>query len=182
MFVIWFFLTTLAAPWASPTVIEEFNELVEQYVDLRKKTEESLPPLGKKEEDPAEIIEHEKAVAAGIRAQRAKAQRGDIFTPRVRAFLVKQIEQALKSKDGQTARAMILGEGNPRSPASPARVDLRVNGAYPSAAPLSTVPPSVLLALPTLPKGLEFRFVGRHLILYDVKANLIVDILQDVIR
>jgi hypothetical protein len=76
---------------------------------------------------------------------------------------------------------MILGEGNPRSPESPAKVTLAVNAPYPSAAPLSTVPPSLLLKLPPLPDALEYRFVGRNLILWDTKANLIVDILPDVI-
>jgi hypothetical protein len=47
---------------------------------------------------------------------------------------------------------------------------------------LSTMPPSLLLNLPKLPEGLEYRFVGRNLILYDSKANLIVDILRNAIR
>jgi len=77
---------------------------------------------------------------------------------------------------------MILGEGNPKNAESPARVDLVVNGKYPPNAPLSTVPPSVLLSLPKLPQGMEYRFVGRHLILFDSKANLIVDVLRNAIR
>jgi hypothetical protein len=43
------------------------------------------------------------------------------------------------------------------------------------------VPPSLLMALPTLPETLEFRFVGRSLILRDTKANLIVDLMPDVV-
>jgi len=60
-------------------------------------------------------------------------------------------------------------------------VNLAVNGVYPTTAPLSTVPPSVLMALPTLPKELEYRFVGRNLILRDTVANLIVDFIPNVI-
>jgi hypothetical protein len=37
----------------------------------------------------------------------------------------------------------------------------------------------VLLALPKLPKELEFRFVGSTLILRDTKANIIADILPN---
>jgi hypothetical protein len=33
----------------------------------------------------------------------------------------------------------------------------------------------VLLKLPPLPKDLEYRFLGRDLILLDIHANLIVD-------
>jgi hypothetical protein len=50
-----------------------------------------------------------------------------------------------------------------------------VNAAYPDSAPLSTVPPTLLLRLPKLPKEVEFRFVGRDLVLYDAYADLIVD-------
>jgi hypothetical protein len=39
----------------------------------------------------------------------------------------------------------------------------------------------LLRKLPDLPPELEYRIVGRSLILRDVKANLIVDILRDVV-
>ena len=58
-------------------------------------------------------------------------------------------------------------------------MNLAVNSTYPISAPFSTVPPSVLMALPPLPKELEFRFVGRNLILRDTKANMIVDVLPE---
>jgi hypothetical protein len=54
-------------------------------------------------------------------------------------------------------------------------VPIRVNADYPLRAPVSTVPHSVLLVLPPLPDALEYRFVGRDLILRDGEANLIVD-------
>jgi hypothetical protein len=37
----------------------------------------------------------------------------------------------------------------------------------------------VLLALPELKEGVEYRFVGRTLILRDTKANIIVDTLPN---
>ena len=42
------------------------------------------------------------------------------------------------------------------------------------------MPPSLLLNLPKLPKELEYRFVGRELILRDIAANLIVDVIPEV--
>jgi hypothetical protein len=42
------------------------------------------------------------------------------------------------------------------------------------------MPPSLLLNLPELPKELEYRFVGRELVLRDSAANLIVDVLPDI--
>jgi hypothetical protein len=56
-----------------------------------------------------------------------------------------------------------------------------VNSVYPKDAPLSTVPPDVLLTLPPLPEDVQYRFVGKHLILYDAKANLIIDFMLNAI-
>jgi hypothetical protein len=163
-------------------VTKEFKDRVERYWEIHKKAEAAAPPIDKKKEDPAAILEHENAVSAGIRAARANAAEGEIFTAPVQKALASAINQELSSGRGKQAREMILGEGNPKNPESPAKINLVVNGKYPSNAPLSTVPPSVLLNLPKLPEGLEYRFVGRHLILFDSKANLIVDILRNAIR
>jgi hypothetical protein len=161
--------------------IKDFNDRVQHYWDLHKKIEGAAPPVDKKKEpDPAVIVEHERKVRAGIRDARINVAEGDVFTPAVQKILIENIKQALSSGTG--ARAIILGEGNPKSSESQARVDLVVNAMYPPNAPLSTVPPSVLLKLPKLPEGLEYRFVGRDMILYDSKANLIVDILRKAIR
>lgn len=46
---------------------------------------------------------------------------------------------------------------------------------YPENEPLSTVPPNVLMTLPMLPEDMEYRFVGKHMILRDARANLIID-------
>jgi hypothetical protein len=56
-----------------------------------------------------------------------------------------------------------------------------VNDEYPKSIPLATVPPKLLAALPPLPHGLEYRFVGRRLILHDTLTNLVVDILENAI-
>lgn len=169
----------------TPEPIKQFNKRIHEYLDIQKKADSSLPPeakAGKKEPDPAVIVKHQLELAKAIRAARAYAVRGDIFIPSVRPVFKALIGQELKGPDGATARSMILGEGNPKNPESRAKVDLKVNAAYPAKAPLSTVPPSVLRVLPPLPDGLEYRFVGRHLILRDAKADLIVDILRNAIR
>ena len=54
-----------------------------------------------------------------------------------------------------------------------------VNARYPDAVPLSTMPPEVLKVLPKLEPGLEFRFIGHHLILLDVDAHLIADLIPN---
>jgi len=162
--------------------LKDFNARVQQYWDLHKIAADAAPPIDKKKNDPHEILAHEEAVVAAIRAGRPHAVEGEIFTPAVQNVFLERIKAQLSSGTGAKARPMILGEGNPRNAEEPAKVVLAVNAKYPAKAPLSTVPPSVLLALPKLPEGLEYRFVGRHLILFDSKANLIVDILRNAIR
>jgi len=40
---------------------------------------------------------------------------------------------------------------------------------------LQSTPPTLLLNLPELPKGLEYRILGRELVLRDTDANIVVD-------
>ena len=62
-------------------------------------------------------------------------------------------------------------------PEAPAAPPLRVNAAWPPQIPFAFVPPQLLAALPTLPPELQYRIVGRSLVLWDHHANLIVDFL-----
>jgi hypothetical protein len=159
---------------------KRFEERVEKYMSLQKKAISTVPPIGKDVTDAALISKHQQQIADAIRALRPNAMPGEIFTPGIRQMIVAAVKQKVDGKVGTEAKSTILGEGNPKNAESPARVNLKVNAAYPSAAPLSTMPPSVLMALPSLPDGVEFRFVGTSLILRDTKANLIADLIPDV--
>jgi hypothetical protein len=53
-----------------------------------------------------------------------------------------------------------------------------VNGEFPWQIG-SAMWPTLLQALPALPRELEYRFSGRHLVLIDIHANLVVDILKN---
>ena len=161
--------------------LKEFDQRVKKYADLHRKIDGSLPKV-KKEEDPNVILQREKDFANAIRAARPNSVQGEIFIQGVRPIIKKVIQQETTGAAGKEVRDTILGDGNPRSKESEAKVELLVNGPYPSAAPLSTVPTTLLLKLPPLPDAVEYRFVGRHLILWDTKANLIVDVLPEAIR
>ena len=58
---------------------------------------------------------------------------------------------------------------------NPGEFSNQINGTYPDGKPLSTVPPNILAALPRLPDDIQYRFLGRHLILLDTRANVILD-------
>ena len=159
---------------------KEFQGRVQKYLDIQKKALSKLKPLSKETTDAAVIAKHQEQLAATIRMLRPNAMPGEIFTPWLKTTISGALKQQVKGKAGADAKATLLDEGNPKSPdAAPTAVKLTINGSYPEKAPLSTVPPSVLAALPVLPDGVEYRFVGHTMILRDTKANIIVDTLPN---
>ena len=61
-------------------------------------------------------------------------------------------------------------------------VVLKVNAMYPPDTPLPSTPPQVLRSLPKLPEQLEYRIVGKTLIIRDVEANIIVDFVPNALQ
>jgi hypothetical protein len=158
-------------------VLKEFNDRVTKYVKLHKSTARDVPAL-KRTTDPAQISAREEALASAIRQARPQAKAGDIFFPEARELILRIIRRESKGPEGARVRAAIK-EGNPKSEGSPVR--LGANAIYPDGAPLSLVPPGLLLKLPQLPKEVDYRFVGRHLILRDATANIIADYILDAV-
>ena len=155
-------------------ILADFNDRVKAYIALRNKADNDAPKL-KETKEAAKIQEAQLALAAAIRNARATAKPGDIFAPEIEKKFRALLSPEVKGPAGAKAKATILEEKP--------MVELKVNTEYPSAEPLSTVPPTVLQAMPPLPKGegLEYRFVRKHLILLDTRANLIVDYLLNAI-
>ena len=113
-----------------------------------------------------------------MKKARAGAQPGDIFVVSARPELIRIVRAQTQGPQGASARRTIMAD-NPSKPGDPTKVKVAVNAAYPSGEPVSTMPPELLLKLPPLPEGLEYRFVGRTLILHDRDANLIVDFIPE---
>lgn len=165
---------------AEAEALDELEDNVESYV---KKVHEkaakgipALPPQATSEQ----MADHQRALADAIRAMRPQARQGDFFVPECVPIVKRIIAAELAGRAGAGARKEILN-GNP--PIDPDRDDrmqvkLAVNTPYPAAAPVSNVPPSVLLTLPLLEKEVEYRFVNRDLVLRDVDANLILDFIR----
>ena len=156
-------------------VVAEFTKKVEAYNELRKDLQKKAPPL-KKTDDPAEIALAEKALAQQIRTARAHAKQGDIFTPATAAMFRRMLSPTVKGADGAENKAIIKDD----APAAK-EVPFKINGEYPKDVPLSTVPPDVLKSLPPLPENLQYRFVGKHMILYCTRGNLIIDYMLNAI-
>jgi len=160
---------------------KEFSARVKTYLEIQKQISSKVPPLAKTEVDPAKIAVRTKALANGIQQSRANAKQGDLFFPQVAQEFREIIRKELQGKNGAAPRKTVK-TGNPaEEEGGVAKIVLAVNAPYPDKAPRSSVPATILLSLPELPKGLEYRFLGSHLILLDSMSNLIVDYVPDVV-
>jgi hypothetical protein len=148
-----------------------FVARAEAYVALRDKVAGGLAKLDETK-DPGEITRRTVALGEAVRRARPDAAEGAVFgdtAAHVRAVVRRDWSQrAAADRRG-------LREDMPTS------VTLAVNAPYPPTAPLATMPPALLAALPTLPDTLEYRLAGRSLVLRDQRANLIVDLVRDVL-
>ena len=156
-------VVSVAGANAQQASLAEFTARVAAYDSLRRALETGTAVL-KRSHDPAEIHVAARELARRIRAARAGAVRGDIITPADAQEFIRRVRAQL---DGPTWSAVMDD--------NPGELSCEVNSEYPAGMPVSTVPPNILAALPPLPDGLEYRFLGRHLILRDARANLIVE-------
>jgi hypothetical protein len=154
--------------------IKDFQKRVDDYVALHKKLEDGLPTVSN-EATPEQIDARQRDLLKRIAAARANAHQGELLTPAMETMIRGRFEQVFKKdRDGAAVKDSVMDE-------NPAGVTVAVNQRYPDDVPLSTMPPDVLEFLPKMPEELEFRFVGRHLIIMDPHAHLIVDYIANAI-
>ena len=147
--------------------VAAFETRLDGYMKLRDKAAAGVPNVSK-DARPEEVVKHQRALAARIRAARSGARPGDLLSAALQALMKKTVAEVLSGPDAKSVKASIMDE-------NPGKPRIAVNEPYPTSIPLSTMPPQVLASLPKLPKGLEFRFLGPRLILLDTDADLIVD-------
>ena len=151
-------------------IVADFSARVWDYSELRRELEKGLPPPTVTD-DPAEIRRAVRALAKRIRVARPGVKEGDMFTPTISV----EFRKALILQMNANTWAAIVDD-------NPGEFSNQINGSYPDEKPLSTVPPNILAALPRLPDDIQYRFLGRHLILLDTRANVILDRIPDAIQ
>lgn len=154
--------------------LTEFNVRIDRYVMLHRRLERWLPPE-QMFDDWDEMGEARDALADAIRDARPHARPGDIFSPGFRALVARRVEETLAraSYDLGTVLAAINDEVVPGGPR------LKVNGRFPWEHVGAAMWPALLQRLPALPRELEYRFVDRDLVLIDIHADLVVDMLKE---
>ena len=151
-------------------VFADFSARVQNYFDLRSRLEEGLSPLTVTK-DVSEIRKVQRALARKIQTARHGAHEGDIFSPAISA----KFKEVLTMEMNAATWAAIMDD-------NPGEFVHDINGIYPDDKPYSTVPGTILAALPPLPGDVEYRFLGRHLILLDIRATVILDEIPAAIR
>jgi len=172
LFVFLVLSASLGQPPVNPhsAILQDFDQRVTEYVKFRKTIEGKLPKL-KSTPAQSKIVGHEHDLGGIIRTERRSAKQGDIFTPEIAAEF-RRLVGLMQGRDTARVKESIRS-------AEPVSLRLGVNDAYPDKAPLQSMPPTLLQNLPKLPPEMEYRLVGRALVLRDVKANLVVDFVND---
>ena len=152
---------------AEAAAIKQFNDAITKYMTLRQRLRSEVSgPV--KNSSSAELTSASDALAAAIQRARTGAQAGAIFSPTVAPVIKRRIADTVRTEQLAAVLADIDDEGT----AGPSpQVHLRL----PVTAQMATMPPALLKVLPALPKELEYRILGRYLILRDVDASLILD-------
>jgi hypothetical protein len=152
--------------------IADFMKRVDAYVALHNKVESMLQEPAQ-DGRPEAVVEHQREFAKLMQKERQYAKPGDIITKPMRNVIRRLLASVFRGPDGPEIKRSILDTytGN---------AVLQVNQTYPDNMPYSTVPLPILQGLPALPDALQYRFVGRRLILLDPHARLVVDIVENV--
>jgi len=153
---------------------ERFSYNVSEYLELRNQALRAAGGGLKTTDDPAWLDSHVDQLAQEIQRSRKGLRQGVFFSPSVAMLVRTDIVRRLSVPDGHTLTAAIL-EVQPRD------LRPRVNDRYPEDQPRPSTPPSLLQVLPPLPPVLEYRFVGRDLLLIDRMTGVILDVLPSAI-
>jgi hypothetical protein len=156
---------------ARTDALHVFGQRMAAYSEVHRRAVASVSPL-RPTADASEILQRQADLWAAIVMMRPKARQGDIFAPAVAAAFRGIIAESMTGID---AAAMLRdpfedSEGLGEQP--------QVNTGYPEGA-THEMPSVLLAALPALPEGIVYRLIDLNLVLWDMDADLIVDVLPN---
>jgi hypothetical protein len=154
--------------------VEAFHRFVAGYAALHRHVASASPPVARSG-SPSDRVAVVGPLHDAMRRRRQSAREGDLFTASVSALFRTRIESAIDLSGEHGITAFDESEDSDRATACQ---NPTVNEWPPwSAGPYMS--PRILAVLPALPAPLEYRFLRRHLLLLDVDADLVVDILRN---
>ena len=160
-------------PEAADAALRAFVGRVEAYARLHQRLEAPLPPI-ETTADPLSRLMNRRYLASAIRAARRHAKPGDIFTPDVADVVRKRLAEGLPAAE-TAALIGSLGDGSEMAGAAVVNEPFREEES-------DALPPQLLEQLPPLPGGIQYRVFGSGLVLWDVHADIVIDVLPDAFR
>jgi hypothetical protein len=152
-------------PQIAPAVATAAPQSMDDYANLRRMVEARLPSP-RVTADVDELRGRGDALGVAMQAASPHARQGRAFTAATADHIRTLIQEDMMRRS-ISERAGIMREVPSQAPA--------VNARYPVEQGLATMPPRLLQLLPRLPVDLEYRLMGRDLIIRDDRTNLIVD-------
>ena len=161
-------------PTAAETpILDGFTKRLDAYMDIHNDVERRLAAQWVFD-DPEDLFYAMRAMQSGIRVARPDARPGAVFTPDVSALIRARLAQRLIICNYSVEDVLeFLNEE--RLPGVP---EPRVNEPFPWSAG-SSMWPTLLAALPPLPSELQYRFFDRDLVVIDMHADLVVDVMKN---
>ena len=159
-------------PSASGTPLAQFENYLAEYSKIHDAAVAEVGGMVPTQSS-ANLVQQRASLAEAIRSRRESAAQGDLFTAGIAAEFRRLIATNLKHRRTRIRGSLNSGEL--------VVAQLKVNQSYPEGMPLQTMPPTLLMAFPKLPRGLEYRLVGTTLLLRDESANVIIDLLPNAI-
>jgi hypothetical protein len=154
--------------------IQRVEKAIEAYMVLRDEATQALPPL-EISPDAENFLIATDAMAAAIRLARPSAAEGDVVNPEAAILLRHRIRGTLAERGCGVADILAEQRDSALYPTPPRPI---VHDQFDWGWG-SFMPACVLRVLPPLPEDLQFRFVQRDLVLVDVGADLVIDVLPD---
>jgi hypothetical protein len=161
---------------AGDTPEQLFQRRIAAYLALHAHAEQPLPPR-RVSSDPGDVHATVEAMAKAVRAARPDAKTGDIFTPEIAADFRRRLDYGIRA--GKYNVADLLAAIADENLDGYEGIDITPVVNEPLRCGFAMTPPFVFEVLPPLSGEVEYRFVGRDLVLFDTHAALVVDVLGD---
>ena len=152
--------------------LKDFQQRLKGYVDMRADLARKLKPLAPTA-SASDLATRQESLAAALRQTRKTAKQGDLIPTPVASQLRTIVQADLQHRSAEARQAAFSEVANAATPI--------INRTYPANAALPTTPPLLLAKLPMLPDNLQYRFLGRHLLLLDGDTELILDYVSNVL-
>jgi len=151
--------------------LQLFDQRIAAYAQLHARIHAAVPWVPT--DDTSVLVRRRADLGAAIRAERADAKQGEMFDAATAAALRDIVADVLRGVDVERLLVDLYEDCE-----TPVGYRPLVNASYPDWA-THQMPVALLMALPALPTGIQYRLIDHDLLMWDVDADVIIDVLPD---